>query len=230
MSLPRTSYPTSNHLTGLNTDVAGRRDYLPLVRAASAASVSAVVILAQLGLVLAPSQLGRHPLLVLALRPTPAFLVLLSDLVASTTAILLASVSRTLVDMAYFAVARYGALPIAQRFGIGRDLARGVSRRTATRGLLTLTFFWSSTPVIAAIGLGRTPILKFLAITGIGNIATSSVFVFSGHRFSEYTAPVTSWVSAHGTQLTVALAFAVGLSFLAALRRNTRTNPDSSPV
>jgi membrane protein DedA with SNARE-associated domain len=230
MDLQRTSYPTDNHPTGLNTVSAGRRDHVPLVRTVSAASVLAVVVLAQVGLVLAPSQLGQHPLLVLALRPTPAFLVLVGDLVASTTAILMASVSRTLVDMAYFAVARYGALPIAQRFGIGRHLARGISRRTATRGLLTVTFFWSSTPVVAAIGLGRTPILKFLAITGIGNIATSSVFVLSGHQFSEYVAPVSSWVSAHGTQLTVGLGIAVALSSLAALRRNTRPSPDASRV
>jgi uncharacterized membrane protein YdjX (TVP38/TMEM64 family) len=132
--------------------------------------------------------------------------------------------------MAYFAVARYGALPIAQRFGVGRDLARGISRRTATHGLLTVTFFWSSTPVVAAIGLGRTPILKFLAVTGIGNIATSSVFVLSGHRFSEYVAPITTWVSAHGTQLTAGLGIAVALSTFAALRRNIHTNPDTSRV
>jgi membrane protein DedA with SNARE-associated domain len=230
MNLLRTSHPTSNHPAGLKTVRAGHRDHVPMVRTVSATGVLAVVVLAQVGLVLAPSQLGQHPLLVLALRPTPAFLVLVSDLVASTTAILIASVSRTLVDMAYFAVARHGALPIAQRFGVGRDLARGVSRHRATGGLLTVSFFWSSTPVVAAIGLGKTPILKFLAITGIGNITTSSVFVLSGHQFSEYIAPITSWVSAHGTQLTVVLGSTVVLSLLAALRRNTHTNPDASRV
>lgn len=162
-----------------------------LVRRMPAASVVAVVVLAQLGLVLAPSQVGRHPLLVLALRPTPAFLVLLGDAVLPATAVLIAAVGRTLVDGAYFAVARYGALPIAERFGVGRDLARGLSRRTASRSLLTVSFFWSSTPVIAALGLGATRARTFLAVTGAGNVATSCVSCSSAAS-SRATSPLSA--------------------------------------
>jgi hypothetical protein len=205
----------------------GRRDPRSLLRTVSAASVLAVVVFAQVGLVLAPSQLGRNPLVVLALRPTPTFLVLVGDLVAPITAVAIAATSRTLVDLAYFAVARHGALPIAQRFGVGKSLARGVSRRTATRGLLATSFLWSSTPVIAAIGLGTTPTLIFLAVTGAGNIATSFVFVISGRQLAEYVAPITSWISAHGTQLTLGLGGVVVLSFLVALWRNRRTKTAS---
>ncbi len=195
------------------------RESRSLLRAVSAAGVVAVVVFAQVGLVLAPSQLGHNPLVVLALRPTPTFLVLVGDLVAPTTAVAIAAISRTLVDMAYFAVARQGALPVVERFGIGRNLARGVSRRTATRGLLATSFFWSSTPVIAAIGLGKAPAVKFLAVTGSGNIATSLAFVISGRQLTEYVAPISSWISAHGTQLTVGLGGAVALSFLVAIAR-----------
>lgn len=202
---------------------------LLLVRSVSAVSVLTVVILAQVGLVLAPLQLGRHPLLVLSMRPTPAFLVLVSDAVPAGAAVVIASVGRTLVDVAYFSVARYGTLPIVQRFGLGRDLTRGLSRRTASRGLLTVLFFWSSTPVIAALGLGRTPMLKFLAVTALGNVATSSVYVFFGHQFSNYLAPVNVWLSAHGTYLTIALGFVVAVSSFIALRRNRpRSEPASS--
>ena len=222
MSPSHTSFPTYNQPTGSKAMRVRRRGQRPLLRTVAAASVLAVVLLAQVGLVLAPSQLGHHPLLVLALRPTPAFLLLVSDLVAPTTAVLIAAVFRTLVDMAYFAVARYGALLLVQRFGVGRGLARKVSRHTASRGLLTVSFFWSSTPVVAAIGLGKTSIVKFLTVTGVGNLATSSLFVFSGHQLSEYVAPVSSWVSAHGGQLTVGLGSAVALSFVLALRRSRR--------
>jgi hypothetical protein len=220
MSGSHTRFWTDKRSKGSTITLAGHREPITPVRAAAVASVLAVVILAQVGLVLAPSQLGRNPLLVLALRPTPAFLVLVSDLVAPATAVVIASVFRTLVDMAYFAVARYGALPVVERFGVGRNLARKVSRRKAAGGLLTLTFFWSSTPVVAALGLSRTPILKFLTVTGLGNLATSTAFVFSSYQLSNHIAPITSWVSAHGGQLTTALGSAVALSFVLALRRN----------
>lgn len=222
MNLARSGDPAVSGPAGSRAPDVGRRDLTSLLRMLSAVGVAAVVILAQAGLVLAPSQLGRHPLLVLALRPTPAFLVLLGDLVAPATAILMASVSRTLVDMAYFAVARHGALPIAERFGAGRNLADKVSQRAASRGLLTVSFFWSSTPVVAALGLGRTPTLKFLVVTGAGNLVTSAAFAASGHQFSRYIAPVTMWVSAHGAQLTIAVGFGVAVSGLMALRRARR--------
>lgn len=202
---------------------------LPLVRTVSAVGVLAVVVFAQVGLVLAPSQLGRHPLLVLALRPTPAFLVLVGDAVLPAAAILIASVGRTMVDVAYFAVARYGTLPVVERFGIGRGLTRGLSRRTASRGLLTVLFFWSSTPIIAAIGLGRTRLLTFVAVTCLGNLVTSGVYVFFGHQFSAYLAPVTAWLSAQGIYLTVALGAAVAVSAFAALRRS-RPHQAPAPV
>lgn len=194
-----------------------------LLRAGSAISVLAIVVFAQVGLVLAPSQLGHNPLVVLALRPTPAFLVLVGDHVAPAAAVAIAATSRTLVDMAYFVMARHGALPVVERFGVGKNLASGVSRRTATRGLLVTAFFWSSTPVIAAIGLGKTPAVKFLAITGAGNVATSLAFVISGRQLSEYVAPVSSWIAANGTQLTLGLGGAVVLSTLMALARNRRS-------
>ena len=191
-----------------------------LLRSVAVASVATVVVLAQVGLVLAPSQLANHPMLVLALRPTPAFLVLVSGSIAPATAILTAAVGRTLVDISYFAVARYGALPMAQRFGLGRNLSRGLSRTTTTRGLLTLLFFWSSTPVIAALGLGPTATRTFLVVTGAGNLVTSTAFVLFGRRLSGNVAPVSAWVSAHGLQLTIGLAAAVVLSAVAAWRRN----------
>jgi membrane protein DedA with SNARE-associated domain len=222
MSPQRNSETAFDRSTGGNAAHATPRDLPPLVRTMAAAGVLAVVVLAQVGLVLAPSQLTRHPLLVLALRPTPAFLVLISDLVAPLTAILMASAARTMVDMAYFAVARYGALPVAERFGVGRNVAGKVSQRTASHGLLATSFFWSSTPVVAAIGLGRTPALRFLAVTGIGNIVTSAAFAVSGHQFSDYVTPITSWVSAHGMQLTIAVAVAVAVSSVVALRRTAQ--------
>jgi len=225
MAASTTEFATPSRLIGVNTSGRDRELRPHLVRTLAAASVAAIVVLAQLGLVLAPSQLGRHPLLVLALRPTPAFLVLVGDLVAPATAMLIASVSRTLVDVAYFAVARYGALPLAQRFGVGRNLARGMSRRTAGRGLLAVAFVWSSTPVVAALGLGRTSILTFLAVTGAGNVVTSSLFVASGRQLSGYVAPITTWMSAHGGPLTAALGGAMVLSALVALRRNRHTQP-----
>jgi membrane protein DedA with SNARE-associated domain len=228
MSASHTTFPTSMSTASATATATAAvakalplapHDQRPLVRTAAAVSVFAVVLLAQVGLVLAPSQLAHHPLLVLALRPTPAFLLLVSDLVAPITAVVIAAVSRTLVDMAYFAVARYGALPAVERFGFGKNLAHKVSRRTATRGLLTMSFFWSSTPVVAAIGLGKTPILKFLTITGVGNLATSSAVVYSSYQLSDYIAPITSWVSAHGGQLTTALGSTVALSVILTLRR-----------
>lgn len=220
MTASTTEFATASRLIGVNTAGKDREQRPPLVRTLAAASVAAIVVLAQLGLVLAPSQLGRHPLLVLALRPTPAFLVLVGDLVAPATAMLIASVSRTLVDVAYFAVARYGALPLAQRSGVCRNLARAMSRRTAGRGLLAVAFVWSSTPVVAALGLGRTSILTFLAVTGAGNVVTSGLFAFSGRQISGYVAPITAWVSAYGGPLTIGLGGAMVLSALVALRRS----------
>lgn len=222
MTRSPTEFATRGRPIGINAVGEDRGDQPSLVRTVAAVSVALIVVLAQLGLILAPSQLGRNPLLVLALRPTPAFLVLVGDLVAPATAMLMASISRTLVDMAYFAVARYGALPLAQRFGVGRNLTRGMSGRTAGRGLLAVAFVWSSTPVVAALGLGRTSILTFLAVTGVGNVVTSSLFVASGRQFSVYVAPITAWMSAHGGPLTAALGGAVALSLLVALRRSSR--------
>lgn len=221
MNQPTEASPRRRTRKGWRSDAGTAGESIPrrVVRAISTAGVLAVVVLAQVGLVLAPSQLGRNPLLVLALRPTPAFLVLVAELITPATAVLVASAGRTLVDVAYFAVARHGALPIAQRLGIGRDLTRGVSRRTASRGLLAVSFFWSSSPVIAALGLGRTPPLTFLAVTGAGNVATSCGYVLFGRRFSEYLAPVLTWVSAQGTALTIGLAVAVALGGVVALRR-----------
>lgn len=198
---------------------------LPLVRVVTAVSVVSVVVFAQVGLVLAPSQLGRHPLLVLALRPTPAFLVLVGDSVVPAAAVLIASVGRTLVDAAYFAVARYGTLPIVQRFGVGEHLTRGLSRRSTARSLLTMTFFWSSSPIIAAIALGKTSLLSFLAVTGVGNVVTSSAYVFFGRQFSGYLTPVHSWVSAHGTSVTIAVGGAVAISGFVILRRSRPRRP-----
>lgn len=199
-----------------------RRDHRPLIRAAAVASVLAIVVLAQAGLVLAPSQLDDRPLLVLAIRPTPAFLVMVTNLVPPAAAVLIAAVSRTMVDVAYFSVARYGALPLAQRVGVGRKLSRGLSGRLATRNMLAVTFFWSSTPVVAALGLGSTSTSTFVAVTGMGNIATSGAFVMLGRQYSRYVAPITSWVSAHGTQLTIALGVAVALSAALTVTRSSK--------
>lgn len=210
---------TALRLDGRDVD---HRDHRPLVRAVSAASVVAIVVLAQVGLVLAPSQLDDRPLLVLAIRPTPAYLVLVTNLVPPAAAVLIAAVSRTLVDLAYFAVARYGALPLAQRIGIGRKLSRGLSGRLATRNMLAATFLWSSTPVVAALGLGTTSTSTFVAVTGMGNLATSGAFVMLGRQYSRYVAPITSWVSAHGMQLTIALGVAVALSAALTVTRRWR--------
>lgn len=196
-----------------------------VVRAASVAGVLVVVVMAQIGLVLAPSQLGEHPLIVLALRPTPAFLMLVGGAVAPVTAVAVAAVGRTTIDMAYFAVARHGALPLVWRFGVGQTVARSMSRDTTARGLLTVAFFWSSSPVVAAIGLGRTPARRFLAVTGLGNVATSAVFVFLGRRLSDALVPVTTWVSARGVQLTVVLAGAVVVAAVLTYRRNRPVTP-----
>lgn len=189
------------------------------LRALATVAVVTVVVLAQAGLVLAPSQLADHPVLVLALRPTPAFLVLTAGAVAPAVAIVVAALGRTLVDLAYFAVARHGALPVARRLGITRGLTRGLSRPATGRTLMTVTFFWSSTPVIAALGLGRTSGRAFLAVTGLGNLATSTVYVVAGNRLSASLAPLTAWVSTHGAQLTAALAVAVAFGGLVAWRR-----------
>lgn len=188
-------------------------------RAVSATAVIAVVVLAQVGLVLAPSQMNEHPLLVLALRPTPAFLVLIGDAVPRPVAVVVAAVGRTLVDIAYFAVARYGALPLTQRFGLGKGVARGLSSKRTTRGLLSVLFFWSSTPVIVALGLGPTSFLTFLLVTGAGNVVTSWIYVFLGEQLSVHLDPVNSWVAARGMQLTLTLAAAVMVSYFVALRR-----------
>lgn len=202
---------------------------LPLVRAVTAGSVVTVVVLAQVGLLLAPSQLGRHPLLVLALRPTPAFLVLVGDAVVPVAAVLIASVGRTLVDVAYFAAARYGTLPILQRVGLGNHLTRGLSRGSTARGLLAVAFFWSSTPVIAAIALGKTSLLAFLAVTGAGNVMTSSASVFFGHQFAPSLAPVSSWLSAHGGDATIAVGAAVVISGFVLVRRNRPQKAAAAP-
>lgn len=193
-----------------------------LLRGFAAAAVVSVVVLAQAGLILAPSQLAHHPMLVLALRPTPAFLVLISGSIFPITAISVAAAGRTVVDLAYFAVARYGALPVAQRFGVGRHMSRGLSRTTTTRGLLTLLFFWSSTPVIAALGLGNAKARTFVAVTGIGNVVTSTAFVLFGRQLSHQVAPVSAWVSAQGLNLSVALAAAVAVSLLVGLQHGHR--------
>lgn len=192
---------------------------VPPGRAVTTAAVLSVVVLAQVGLVLAPSQLARHPLLVLALRPTPAFLLLVGDAVIPLVAVLVAAIGRTAVDAAYFAVARYGASPVVQRIGVGRDVTRGLSRDATTRSLLGTAFLWSSTPVIAAIGLGRTPLPTFVLVTGAGNLVTSAAFVLLGHRFSAILAPVSAWLTAHGTTLGAALAAMVALSGGVAWRR-----------
>jgi len=191
-----------------------------LLRAAAAAAVIAVTVFAQIGMVLAPSQLGRNPLLTLALRPTPAFLVLVADTVPAMTAVLIAAVGRTTVDTAYFAAARHGAAPLLRRFGIGKDLTGGLSHSTTSRGLLAISFVWSSSPIIAALGLGSTPAWLFLTVTGVGNLATSSIYVFSGRRLGTFLAPVDAWLSTYGVWLTVVLAAAVTVSVFARYRRH----------
>jgi hypothetical protein len=197
-----------------------------LLRRLAVVAVVTVVVFAQAGLVLAPSQLASHPMLVLALRPTPAFLVLVSGSIFPLTAIAVAAAGRTMVDVAYFAMTRFGALPLVQRFGIGRDASRGLSRTTTTRGLLTLLFFWSSTPVIVALGLGRTTTRTFVAVTGLGNVVTSAAFVFFGRQLSDQIAPFSAWISAHSAWLTGAIAMAVIASVLIALRSGRRGSRD----
>lgn len=194
-----------------------------LLRAIPAVLVAAVVVFAQVGLVLAPSQLGRNPLLILALRPTPAFLVLVADAVNPVTAVLIAGAGRTIVDVAYFATARHGAAPFLQRFGFGRKVTSELSRTTASRGLLALTFFWSSSPVIAAIGLGGTSAWTFLAVTGVGNLTTSLVYVVSGRQLGGTLAPIHDWLGAHGTWLTMALVMTVAVSGFVTFRRHRTT-------
>lgn len=200
-----------------------------LARPLAAGAVVTVVVLAHVGLVLAPSQVADHPMLVLALRPTPAFLVLVSGSVVPMAAVAVAAVGRTIVDVAYFAVARHGALPVVQRFGIGRDVARGLSSTTSTRGLLALLFFWSSTPVIGALGLGSTRLRTFVLITGIGNITTSAAFVFFGRRLSRQVAPIRAWVGDHGLELTALITVVIVLSVLFTLRRGKET-PKALPL
>ncbi|HSJ44798.1 MAG TPA: hypothetical protein VK923_08975 [Euzebyales bacterium] len=160
-----------------------------LLRAVSAAAVIAITVFAQVGMILAPSQLGRNPLLTLALRPTPAFLVLVADVVPALTAVLVAAVGRTMVDMAYFVAVRHGAAPLLRRFGIGKELTGGLSRTTASRGLLAITFVWSSSPIIAALGLGSTPAWLFLAVTGAGNVVTSTATSFRGGGWERSSPP-----------------------------------------
>lgn len=191
-----------------------------LLRGVSAAGVIAVAVFAQVGMVLAPSQLGRDPLLTLALRPTPAFLVLVADAVPAVTAVLIAVAGRTMVDLAYFVAVRHGAAPLLRRFGIGKELTGGLSRTTASRGLLAISFVWSSSPVIAALGLGSTPAWLFLAVTGVGNVVTSSVYVFSGRRLTAFLAPVDAWLSAYGLWLTVVLTAVVTVSAFTKYRRH----------
>jgi hypothetical protein len=191
-----------------------------LLRAVSAAAVIAVTVFAQVGMILAPSQLGRNPLLTLALRPTPAFLVLVADAVPALTAVLIAAVGRTMVDLAYFAAVRHGAAPLLRRFGIGKELTGGLSRTATSRGLLAISFVWSSSPIIAALGLGSTPAWLFLAVTGVGNVVTSSIYVSSGRRLGAFVAPVDAWLSAYGVWLTVVLAAVVTVSAFAKYRKH----------
>jgi hypothetical protein len=186
--------------------------------------------LGALGLALVPALADSAPLLLIALRPTWAILLLVGGEVPFVPALLIAAVFRALVDVGYFGLARNNIRSVlAGRLGGGR-LVEWLSKRGTQRPLLWFCLVNTNAAVDAALGAGAVPLRRFLRFLIPGTLLSSTFYLLAARAVAPWTRDVVTWLDENMTFLilggiALAVAQVAGHVGLRRLRRGRRS-PD----
>ncbi|ABD11000.1 hypothetical protein CcI156_04755 [Frankia sp. CcI156] len=189
--------------------------------------------LGALGLALAPALAGSAPLLLVALRPTWAILLLVGGTVPFVPALLIAAFFRGLIDVGYFGLARNNIRSVLlRRISTGRVVA-ALSRRGTQRPLLWFCLLNTNAAVDAALGAGDVPLRRFLRFLVPGSLLSSALYLTAARAVTPWMHGVVTWLDENMTflilgSLTLAI-IQLGARTLLRRRGRLRTASGSPP-
>ncbi|EIV90895.1 putative membrane-associated protein [Frankia sp. QA3] len=171
--------------------------------------------LGALGLALVPALAGRAPLLLIALRPTWAILLLVGGSVPFVPALLVAAFFRGLVDVGYFGLARNNIRSVLLRRLGGSRLVTALTRPGTQTPLLWFCLVNTNAAVDAALGAGGVPMRRFLQFLIPGSLLSAALYLTAARAVAPWMRGAVNWLDAHMTYLVLgglalALAQAAG--------------------
>lgn len=149
---------------------------------------------AQLGLLLTPYLVDRVPLVLLALRPQPEFVLLLAGLTPAVAIIAVVAPLRWLLHMVYVEVGRWAGDAVLVRTRLGRWLLPRLAQRRVSQLLLLSCLVHLGTPVDLALGAGRVGRLSVAFVLGVGSLVSTALFVTVGQQLAPVTGAALRWV------------------------------------
>jgi membrane protein DedA with SNARE-associated domain len=159
--------------------------------------------LGALGLALVPALAGRAPLLLIALRPTWAILLLVGGSVPFVPALLVAAFFRALVDVGYFGLARNNIRSVLlRRLGSSR-LVTALARPGTQTPLLWFCLVNTNAAVDAALGAGGVPMRRFLRFLMPGSLLSAAFYLTAARAVSPWMRGAVDWLDAHMTYLVL---------------------------
>lgn len=159
--------------------------------------------LGAIGLALVPALAGRAPLLLIALRPTWAILLLVGGSVPFVPALLIAAFFRALVDVGYFGLARNNIRSVLLRRLGGSRLVTALARPRTQTPLLWFCLFNTNAAVDAALGAGDVPMHRFLRFLIPGSLLSAALYLTAARAVAPWMRGAVNWLDAHLTYLVL---------------------------
>ncbi|WP_261570793.1 hypothetical protein [Frankia gtarii] len=171
--------------------------------------------LGAIGLALVPALADRAPLLLIALRPTWAILLLVGGSVPFVPALLVAAFFRALVDLGYFGLARNNIRSVLLRRLGGSRLVTALARPRTQTPLLWFCLVNTNAAVDSALGAGDVPMRRFLRFLIPGSLLSAALYLTAARAVAPWMRGAVNWLDAHMTYLVLgglalALAQAAG--------------------
>ncbi|HZL64796.1 MAG TPA: hypothetical protein VFD50_07670 [Thermoleophilia bacterium] len=174
--------------------------------------------MSQVGLVLTPYLANRAPLLLLALRPQPEFVVLLGGNVPALAVVAVVVPLRWLVHFVYVEFGRWTGSAVLSRTRVGRWLQPRLADPRVSRLLLLSCLVHLGTPVDVALGAGGVDRRHVTLMLAAGSLVTTILFVTVGVQLAPLTRPALNWV-VENRPVATAVCAALALVGLVAGRR-----------
>jgi hypothetical protein len=160
----------------------------------------------QLGLALTPQLADRAPLVLLALRPQPEFMVLLSGQSSAIAVVAVVAPLRWLVHFVYVEVGRWAGQGPLYKTRPGRWIVDRLGDRRTSWVLLWSCLIHLSTPVDIALGAGGTSRRRVAIMLAAGSLLTTTFYVTVGTAISPLSSRVLGWLVEHRAGATVVSA------------------------
>ncbi len=187
--------------------------------------------LGALGLAIAPALAGRAPLLLIALRPTWAILLLVGGSAPFVPALLVAAFFRALVDVGYFGLARNNIRSVLLRRLGGSRLVTALARPGTQTPLLWFCLVNTNAAVDAALGAGDVPMRRFLRFLIPGSLLSAALYLTAARAVAPWMRGAVNWLDAHMTYLVLGgLALALTQAAARGGLRRWRSRRGGAPV